>query len=95
MNDLIWRVADEGFWVGTRDGGFAGTIDQHGAHFYVRNEFAEYLGDYADFDRAQAALDAQPGRLPRQPEPEPVTQPIAVAVPLAEARREPVLRRVG
>jgi hypothetical protein len=60
IDDILrWRTADEGFWVGTRAGCFAGTIDQNGSHFYARNQFGEYLGDYPDLGRAQHALQMQ------------------------------------
>jgi len=58
-NGLRWRVADEGFWVGAAAGMFAGTIDQNGSHFYARNQFGEYIGDFVDFEHAQAALEAR------------------------------------
>ncbi|TCL78374.1 hypothetical protein EDF31_11821 [Curtobacterium sp. PhB142] len=54
---LRWAAADEGFWVADNDGAFAGTIDQHGRHFFVRNGFGEYLGDYHALTAAQTALD--------------------------------------
>lgn len=57
-NGLGWRRADDGFWVGADAGMFAGSIDQSGAHFYARNQFGEYIGDFADLHHAQAALEA-------------------------------------
>jgi len=56
VGGLRWRLADEGFWVGAAAGMFAGTIDQNGSHFYARNQFGEYIGDFVDFEHAQAAL---------------------------------------
>lgn len=54
---LRWAAADTGFWVADHGGAFAGTIDQHGQHFFVRNGFGEYLGDYRTLPAAQTALD--------------------------------------
>ncbi|TAJ49404.1 MAG: hypothetical protein EPO52_03780 [Herbiconiux sp.] len=56
---LRWRLADEGFWVGAAGGVFAGTIDQNGTHFYARNQFGEYIGDFVDFEHAQVALESR------------------------------------
>lgn len=54
---LRWAAADDGFWVADNRGAFGGTIDQHGRHFFVRNAFGEYLGDYRTLPAAKAALD--------------------------------------
>ena len=51
-----WRVAEDGFWVGSRNGCFAGTIDQNGSHFYARDQFGSYLGDFPELSLAQNAL---------------------------------------
>lgn len=48
--------AEPGFWVATADGAFAGTVDQHDSHFYVRNCFSQYLGDYSDLSAASDRL---------------------------------------
>ncbi|MBF4616446.1 hypothetical protein [Curtobacterium sp. VKM Ac-1376] len=53
---LGWATADDGFWVADHRGAFAGTIDQQGRHFFVRNGFGEYIGDYRTFRAAQTAL---------------------------------------
>lgn len=53
---VTWVSADRGLWVADHDGAFAGTIDQHGDHFFVRNGFAEYLGDYRTLSQAKTAL---------------------------------------
>ena len=58
-NPVRWRMAEAGLWVGNHDGCFAGTIDQHGTHYYVRNQFGEYLGEYAELTAAERALEAQ------------------------------------
>lgn len=65
---LRWAAADAGFWVADHGGAFAGTIDQHGQHFFVRNGFGEYLGDYRTLPAAQLALD-------RHVQPDPVEPP--------------------
>ncbi|WP_423920756.1 hypothetical protein ACPEEZ_14860 [Frigoribacterium sp. 2-23] len=39
--------AEAGFWVANHDGAFAGTIDRHGDHYYVRDCFGQYVGDYS------------------------------------------------
>ncbi|PZE66516.1 MULTISPECIES: hypothetical protein [unclassified Curtobacterium] len=54
--ELRWAAADDGFWVADDAGAFAGTVDQHGRHFFVRNGFGEYLGDYRTLRAAQTAL---------------------------------------
>lgn len=48
--------AEPGFWVASTGGAFAGTIDHHGEHFYVRDCFSQYLGDYGDLATAAASL---------------------------------------
>jgi hypothetical protein len=53
---LRWAAADDGFWVADNDGAFAGTVDQHGSQFFVRNGFGDYLGDYRFLPAAQRAL---------------------------------------
>jgi len=65
-DQLCWRTAEAGFWVGTRGGSFAGTVDQQGAHFYARNQFSEYLGDFTDLSRAQRAVERQPSHTGRR-----------------------------
>ncbi|MCS5735224.1 hypothetical protein [Herbiconiux daphne] len=56
VGSVRWRVAEEGLWVCTSGGSFAGTVDQSGPHYYARNHFGEYLGDYTDLSRAQSAV---------------------------------------
>lgn len=53
---LRWTAPDEGLWTADHAGVFAGTVDQNGTHFYVRNGFSEYLGDYRTLPAAQTAL---------------------------------------
>ena len=48
--------AEPGFWVASTSGAFAGTVDHHGDHFYVRDCFSQYLGDYSDLATAAARL---------------------------------------
>ncbi|MBD8586136.1 hypothetical protein IFT77_16290 [Frigoribacterium sp. CFBP 13729] len=48
--------AEPGFWVASTSGAFAGTVDHHGDHFYVRDCFSQYLGDYNDLATAAARL---------------------------------------
>jgi hypothetical protein len=48
--------AEPGFWVANAGGAFAGTVDHHGDHFYVRDCFSQYLGDYSDLTAAVARL---------------------------------------
>ncbi|QZQ54730.1 hypothetical protein KZI27_15795 [Curtobacterium sp. TC1] len=64
---LRWAAADAGFWVADSGGAFAGTIDQHGQHFFVRNGFGEYLGDYRTLPDAQTALDRHVQTAPIEP----------------------------
>lgn len=54
---VTWNVADKNFWVANNAGAFAGTIDRHGAHFYVRDCFGRYLGDYPTLLTAQHRLE--------------------------------------
>lgn len=65
-DQLCWRTAETGFWVGTRAGAFAGTVDQQSTHFYARNQFGEYLGDFSDLSRAQRAVGRQPSHTVRR-----------------------------
>ncbi|MGA1835370.1 hypothetical protein VD659_00425 [Herbiconiux sp. 11R-BC] len=53
---IRWRQAEDGFWVGSQNGCFAGTIDQSGTHVYARDQFGSYIGDFIDLARAQSAL---------------------------------------
>ncbi len=62
---VTWRLADTDFWVASANGYFGGTIDHDGGHFYVRDTFATYLGDFTDLVRAQAHLEAHLERLRR------------------------------
>lgn len=55
---LRWTSADRDFWVADEAGRFAGTVDQQGSRFWVRNGFAEYLGEYRNLDDAKHALRA-------------------------------------
>jgi hypothetical protein len=54
---LGWAAADDEFWVADDHGAFAGTIDRQNRHFFVRNGFGEYLGDYRTLAAAQTALE--------------------------------------
>lgn len=67
FSTLTFAAADDGFWVADNAGAFAGTIDQHGTHYYVRNGFGEYLGDYATLSAAQHALEAHTASLVEPP----------------------------
>lgn len=53
---LRWAAVDEGIWVADNCGAFAGTVEQHGRHFFVHNGFGEYLGGYRALAAAQTAL---------------------------------------
>lgn len=53
---LRWAATHKGLWTADDAGAFAGTVDQNGSHFYVRNGFNEYLGDYRTLSAAQTAL---------------------------------------
>lgn len=64
---LTWAVADEGFWVADDAGAFAGTIDRSGTHYFVRNGFAEYLGEYRTLPAAQAVLNEYAARTCSEP----------------------------
>ena len=49
---------EPGFWVANDHGAFAGTIERHGDHFYVRDCFSQYRGDYPDLTTATGRLRA-------------------------------------
>lgn len=61
--EVAWRLADTDFWVASYNGYFGGTIDRNGDHFYVRDTFAQYLGDFGDLVAAQLHLERHLGRL--------------------------------
>jgi hypothetical protein len=47
---------EPGFWVANNEGAFAGTIDRSGTHFFLRDCFDRYLGDYPSLQIAKARL---------------------------------------
>lgn len=55
--EAVWRLADTDFWVASYRGYFGGTIDKQGDHFFVRDTFARYIGDYSDLVTAQRKLE--------------------------------------
>ncbi|GGE92267.1 hypothetical protein [Mycetocola zhadangensis] len=52
-----WRLADTDFWAASYRGYFGGTIDKQGDHYFVRDTFASYIGDYSDLAMAQRRLE--------------------------------------
>ena len=54
-----WHLADDELWVGNHRGAFAGTIDPQDAHFFVRDQFGQYLGDYRSLAAARQRLEVQ------------------------------------
>ena len=52
-----WRLADTDFWAASYRGYFGGTIDKQGDHYFVRDTFARYIGDYSDLVTAQRKLE--------------------------------------
>ena len=54
-----WHLAGDELWVGNNRGAFAGTIDPQDAHFYVRDHFGQYLGDYPNLAAARQRLEVQ------------------------------------
>ncbi|MFU8946764.1 hypothetical protein ACLRGF_08495 [Mycetocola zhadangensis] len=52
-----WRLADADFWAASYRGYFGGTIDKQGDHYFVRDTFARYIGDYSDLEIAQRKLE--------------------------------------
>lgn len=59
---VIWRLADTDFWVASASGSFGGTVDQDRGHYYARDTFGRYLGDYPDLQTAQRRVEAGLGR---------------------------------
>lgn len=55
---LSWVLADHDLWVADDDGRFAGTVERQGGHHFVRNAFAEYLGDFRSVAAAAHTLAA-------------------------------------
>ena len=55
--EAVWRLADTDFWVASYRGYFGGTIDKQGDHFFVRDTFASYIGDFSDLATAQRKLE--------------------------------------
>ena len=56
--DVTWRLADTDFWVASAAGSFGGTVDHDRGHYYARDTFARYLGDYPDLETAQRRVEA-------------------------------------
>jgi hypothetical protein len=52
-----WRLADVDFWAASYRGYFGGTIDKQGEHYFVRDTFARYIGDFSDLATAQRKLE--------------------------------------
>ena len=52
-----WRLADTDFWAASYRGYFGGTIDKQGDHYFVRDTFARYIGDYPDLAMAKRKLE--------------------------------------
>jgi hypothetical protein len=52
-----WRLADTDFWVASYSGYFGGTIDRQGDHFFVRDTFARYVGDFPNLAIAKRKLE--------------------------------------
>lgn len=55
---VTWRLADTDFWVASAAGSFGGTVDHDRGHYYARDTFARYLGDYPDLETAQRRVEA-------------------------------------
>jgi hypothetical protein len=62
---LTWRNVDDGLWVATVDGEFAGMTEQQGSTYLVTDEVAHPVGTYRSLDHALGALPLSPGRRPR------------------------------
>lgn len=52
-----WRLADTDFWAASYLGYFGGTIDKQGVHYFVRDTFARYIGDFSDLATAKRKLE--------------------------------------
>jgi len=61
--DLTWARADDDLWVADDAGAFARTIDRQGEHFFVRNAFGEYVGDYRTLGAGRTALAGHVGAM--------------------------------
>lgn len=55
--EALWRLADTDFWVASYRGYFGGTIDKQGDHYFVRDTFARYVGDFSDLALAKRKLE--------------------------------------
>jgi hypothetical protein len=55
--EAVWRLADTNFWVASYRGYFGGTIDRQGEHYFVRDTFARYVGDFSDLAIAKRKLE--------------------------------------
>jgi hypothetical protein len=54
----LWREVEDGFWAGSCEGEFLGTIEVHGKRFFARNRVMGYVGEYRTLEAAQAAIAA-------------------------------------
>lgn len=52
-----WTFNDGKAWVANNRGAFAGSVDPQGGHFYTRDKFGRYLGDYPTLAGAKDRLE--------------------------------------
>jgi hypothetical protein len=55
-----WHEVDDGFWAGSSDGRFLGTVERHSAHrYFARDSARAYVGEFRSLDRAKGAIVAR------------------------------------
>ncbi|CAD5991166.1 hypothetical protein [Agreia sp. COWG] len=52
----VWLEVEKGFWVGSTDAAFVGTIELRDGVFHARDLAAARVGDFATRAEAQAAI---------------------------------------
>jgi hypothetical protein len=53
---LQWLEVDSGFWVGSADGNFGGTIERAGRRYGARDALGAPLGSFTDVGSAKLAV---------------------------------------
>lgn len=57
-----WAEVDRGFWVGSADGAFLGTVErQEPKRFFARDATRRYVGEYPTLALARTAIIGQTG----------------------------------
>lgn len=53
---ILWTRPDTGLWAANYGGYYGGTVDRQGAHYFVRDTYGQYVGDFRSLEEAQQRL---------------------------------------